>query len=52
MNSFFKKLFNGEISNCNVSKVRTMRGMFYQATSFNYDSNNWNKKVEIFEQNI
>lgn len=37
MNHMFKKTrtFNGNISNWDVSNVKDMRGMFYEAKSFN-----------------
>ena len=42
MSELFKdSIFNGDISKWNVSKVRNMSGMFYDAKSFNQPIGDW-----------
>ena len=43
MNGMFKgaSIFNGNISNWDVSSVTDMNGMFYYATGFNQDLSSW-----------
>ena len=42
MSELFKdSIFNGDISKWNVSKVRDMSGMFYDAKSFNQSIGDW-----------
>ena len=44
---FSTSKFNGDISKWDVSKVKNMDSMFYNASSFNGDIDNWNvSKVE------
>ena len=41
--------FNGDISNWNVTNVKNMKGMFYNAIKFNVDISSWNpSKCEYF----
>ncbi|WP_422397931.1 BspA family leucine-rich repeat surface protein [Spiroplasma endosymbiont of Dasysyrphus albostriatus] len=43
MSSLFSDtlVFNGNIANWNVSKVTTMKQMFYYAATFNQDLSKW-----------